>query len=282
MFTQINTALPHRQPHPAVEVKERRHLAEGMNRLLTEPTAVARPRRSRNAILAHLPEEEYAKLAGALQPVALTLGLELSQPEGVIEYAYFPETGLISTDALTCSGEMIEVDVVGREGFAGLPALYGQPQMCHAVAVQCAGHGHRIRASLLREIFLEGGELRRVIHNFSYLQLVQITQSVLCNRLHDVEARLARWLLTSANRMESDNIYLTQEFLAQMLGVQRSTVTVAAGELQRHGTIEYSRGKITILNRPLLKKAACECYEIVDSAYRRLLKHEEDGNLYYV
>jgi len=250
--------------------------------LHTEVTDVARPGRSRNAILAQLPEEQYAKLAGALQPVELTLGLELSQPNEVIEYAYFPETGLISTDALTRSGDMIEIDVVGREGFAGLPALYDQPQMSHAVIVQCSGYGHRIKTSILRDVFLEGGELRRLVHNFSYLQLVQITQSVLCNRLHDVEARLARWLLTSANRMESDNIHLTQEFLAQMLGVQRSTLTVAAGELQRTGSIEYSRGKITISNRPLLKKSACECYEIVDSAYRRLLKRDADGNLYYV
>lgn len=282
MFTQTNTALPHRRPHSAVEVKERRHLAEGIKRLHTVVTGVAGPRRSRNAILAHLPEEQYVKLAGALQPVDLTLGLELSQPNEVIEYAYFPETGLISTDALTTSGDMIEIDVVGREGFTGLPALYGQPQMCHAVVVECAGQGHRIRASLLREVFLEGGELRRVIHNFSYLQLVQISQSVLCNRLHDVEARLARWLLTSANRMESDQLRLTQEFLAHMLGVQRSTLTVAAGELQRKGAIGYSRGKITILSRPILKKAACECYEIVDAAYRRLLERDADGDLRYV
>lgn len=282
MFTHTNTALPHRRPHSAVEVKERRHLAEGTKRLHTVATDVASPGRSRNAILAHLPEEQYAKLAGALQPVELTLGLELSQPNEVIEYAYFPETGLISTDALTSSGDMIEIDVVGREGLTGLPALYGQPQMCHAVVVECAGHGHRIRASQLREVFLEGGELRRVIHNFSYLQLVQISQSVLCNRLHDVEARLARWLLTSANRMESDELRLTQEFLAHMLGVQRSTLTVAAGELQRKGGIGYSRGKITIVSRPLLKKAACECYEIVDAAYRRLLRRDAEGDLRYV
>jgi CRP-like cAMP-binding protein len=282
VFTQISTALPHRRPNSAVEVKERRHLAEGMKRLRTAATDVAGPRRSRNAILAHLPEEQYAKLAGALQPVELTLGMELSQPHEVIEYVYFPESGLISTDALTSNGEVIEIDVVGREGLTGLPALYGQPQMSHAVVVECAGHGHRIRASLLREVFLEGGELRRVIHNFSYLQLVQISQSVLCNRLHDVEARLARWLLTSANRMESDEIRLTQEFLAHMLGVQRSTLTVAAGELQRKGAIGYRRGKIAIVSRDLLKKAACECYDIVNASYCRLLKRDAHGNLRYV
>lgn len=282
MLTQTNTALFRRHPHPAVETKKRGHLAVGNHRLPIEVTDVTGPSRSRNAILAHLPEEQYARLAGALQPVELTLGMELSQPNEVIEYAYFPEKGLISTDALTRSGDMIEIDVVGREGLTGLPALYGQPQMSHAVVVECAGHGHRIRTSLLRDVFLEGGELRRVIHNFSYLQLVQISQSVLCNRLHDVEARLARWLLTSANRMESDEIRLTQEFLAHMLGVQRSTLTVAAGELQRNGAIGYSRGKITIVSRPLLKKAACECYEIVDSAYRRLLKRDAEDDLRYV
>ncbi|HEU4636873.1 MAG TPA: helix-turn-helix domain-containing protein, partial [Edaphobacter sp.] len=112
--------------------------------------------------------------------------------------------------------------------------------------------------------------------------LNQVSQSAACNRLHPVEQRLCRWILMSHDRSDGDRIALTQEFLAQMLGVQRSTLTVAAGELQRTGSIEYSRGKITISNRPLLKKAACECYEIVDDAYRRLIKRGADGNIYYV
>lgn len=247
-----------------------------------ERRAAARHKRPRNAILAHLPEHEYARLSPALQPVELNLGAEVSRPNEAIEYVYFPDRGLISIDALTSSGESVEVGVLGNEGFSGLPALFGQPQMSHAVLVQGSGHGTRVKSALLREAFLERGELMRLIHNFTYLQMVQVTQSVLCNRLHEVEARLARWLLISADRMETDRLQLTQEFLAQMLGVQRSTVTVAAGALQRGGMIEYSRGRITILNRPMLKDSACECYEIVNAAYERLLKRDAEGNLFYV
>jgi CRP-like cAMP-binding protein len=144
--------------------------------------------------------------------------------------------------------------------------------MSHSVLIQGSGEGLRIRSSILRDQFLKGGTLQRLVHAFAYLQLVQTTQSVLCNRMHEVDARLARWLLTFADRIESESLNLTQEFLAQMLGVQRSTVTVAAGDLQRAGLIGYSRGKIHILDRPKLIGTACECYRIVNSSYRRVLQ----------
>jgi CRP-like cAMP-binding protein len=232
--------------------------------------------------LSQLPDEEFARIAEALYPVNLTPGFEVSQPNEPIQYIYFPECGLISTDAFTDSGESVEIGVVGREGITGLPALFGQPQMAHRVLVQGSGKGYRIAAPLLRKIFLEGGELQRLINNFIYLQLIQISQSVLCNRLHELETRLARWLMMSADRMESDQLQLTQEFLAQMLGVQRSTVTVAAGVLQRGGMIEYRRGKILILNRAMLKEAACECYHVVDAGFEKLLRRDAAGNLMYV
>jgi len=238
--------------------------------------------RCRNVILAQLPEDEYEALAKFLIPVDLPLGRQLSEPNLPIEYVYFLNSGLISTDALTEKGESVEVGVIGREGFAGLPALLDQPQMSHSVLMQGVGDGICIRSAIVRDEFMKGGMLQRMVHAFIYLQLVQVTQSVLCNRMHEVDARLARWLLTSADRMESESLNLTQEFLAQMLGVQRSTVTVAAGELQRAGMIGYSRGKINILDRPALSKVACECYEIVASSYRRILKADPDGSLSYV
>jgi CRP-like cAMP-binding protein len=238
--------------------------------------------RTRNAILAQLPEEEYAPLAKFLTPVELPLGMQLSEPNRPVEYLYFLNSGLISTDALTEKGESVEVGVIGREGFAGLPALLDQPQMSHSVLMQGIGDGMRIRSSVVRDEFMKGGMLQQMVHAFTYLQLVQVTQSVLCNRMHEVDARLARWLLTSADRMESESLHLTQEFLAQMLGVQRSTVTVAAGELQRAGMIEYSRGKINIVDRPALTKVACECYEIVSSSYNRILTTDPHGTLSYV
>jgi len=234
--------------------------------------------RQRNIILNQLPEAEYEALSKFLVPMELPLGKRLSEPNQPIEYIYFLNTGLISTDAMTEKGESVEVGVIGREGFAGLPALLDQPQMLHSVVMQGAGEGVRIRASIVRDLFLKGGEMQRLVHAFAYLQLVQVSQSVLCNRMHEVEARLARWLLTSADRMETESLHLTQEFLAQMLGVQRSTVTVAAGVLQRRGLIGYSRGKLNILDRPALSTVACECYGIVRTSYERILRSNNGAN----
>jgi CRP-like cAMP-binding protein len=241
----------------------------------------ARPR-FRNTILSQIPEAEYAPLEKFLVPVDLPLTKQLSEPNRPIDYVYFPNSGLISTDALTAKGETVEVGLIGREGFSGLPALFDQPQMTHAVMMQGAGEGLRLRSTILRDQFLKGGVLRDIIHRFAYLQLVQITQSVLCNRVHEVDARLARWLLASADRTESESLQLTQEFLAQMLGVQRSTVTVAAGGFQQRRLISYSRGRIEILDRSGLTAVACECYQIVRSSYDRLLQPGPDGLLRYV
>ena len=238
--------------------------------------------RPRNLMLAQLPDAEYETLAKFLVPVDLPLEMRLSEPNEPIEYVYFINSGLISTDALTEKGESVEVGVIGREGFAGLPALFDQPQMSHSVLMQGIGEGLRIRSSILRDQFVKGGMLQRLVHAFAYLQLVQVSQSVLCNRIHEVDARLARWLLTSADRMESESLNLTQEFLAQMLGVQRSTVTVAAGNLQRAGMIGYSRGKIHIVDRVNLARTACECYRIVSSSYQRVLQLNSNNSLVYV
>jgi CRP-like cAMP-binding protein len=231
--------------------------------------------------LSQLPEEEYAALAKHLVPVELPLSKTLSEPNQPIEHIYFLNSGLISTDALTEAGESVEVGVIGREGFSGLAALLDQPQMSHAVVMQGSGDGLRIRSAIVRDEFVKGGVLMQLVHSFAYLQMVQVSQSVLCNRMHPVDARLARWLLTSADRMESETLHLTQEFLAQMLGTQRSTVTVAAGAMQREGLIGYSRGKIHILERSKLEASACECYRIVLSSYKRVLRMNGGKNLRY-
>jgi len=249
--------------------------------LVTERASQVNPSRPRNVILAQLPAEEYAALGRYLTPVELPLGKRLSEPNLPIEYVYFANSGLISTDAVSVSGEQVEIGVIGREGFSGLPALLGQPQMSHSVIVQGVGEGLRLRSAILRSEFLKGGMLQKLVHTFCYLQMVQITQSVLCNRLHEVQGRLTRWLLTSADRSESNTLYLTQEFLSQMLGVQRSTVTVAAGELQRAGLIGYSRGNIQILDRAGLSQRACECYSVVNASYERILRKGSSGELTY-
>jgi CRP-like cAMP-binding protein len=218
-----------------------------------------------------MPEEQFQALARFLVPVDLPLNMRLSLPNQAVEFVYFPVSGLISTDALTEKGESVEVGLIGREGFSGLCGLLGHPQMSHAVVMQGSGSGFRVRTSVVREEFLKGGALAQMVYDFAYMQMTQMTQSVLCNRMHQVEARLARWLLTSADRTESEELMLTQEFLAQMLGSRRSTVTVAAGELQRQGAIDYSRGRIRLTDRRMLEGKACECYSIVRSVYDRLL-----------
>ncbi len=250
--------------------------------MATEQVLPIHSLRPRNLILSQLPEVEYAALAKFLVPVELPLGKRLSDPNLPIDHIYFLNSGLISTDALTEKGESVEVGVIGREGFSGLPALLDQPQMSHSVMMQGSGEGLRIRSSIVRDEFLKGGMLRSLVHSFAYLQMVQMSQSVLCNRMHPVGARLARWLLTSVDRMESETLHLTQEFLAQMLGTQRSTVTVAAGALQRDGLISYSRGKIHILGREQLEEQACECYGIVRSSYNRILGIDEGRKPVYL
>jgi CRP-like cAMP-binding protein len=217
-----------------------------------------------------------------MTPVPLPLERRLSEPNQPIEFIYFLNSGLVSTDAVTEKGEQVEVGVIGREGFAGLPALLDQPQMAHTVIMQGIGEGIRIPSAVVRAEFLKGGMLQKLVHAFAYLQMVQVSQSVLCNRLHEVDARLARWLLTSADRMESETLHLTQEFLGQMLGVQRSTVTVAAGDMQRSGLIGYSRGRIHITDRVRLSEVACECYGIVQTQYDRLLQGEPGEQRSYV
>ncbi len=143
--------------------------------------------------------------------------------------------------------------------------------MAHSVIIQGAGSGLRIRTSIIRDEFVKGGAFTELIHSFIYMQMVQMSQSVLCNRLHPVEMRMARWMLTAGDRMQADSLNITQEFLAQMLGSRRSTVTVAAGQLQREGLIDYSRGKVRIVSRTGLEAKACECYGIVRATYDRLI-----------
>ncbi len=222
---------------------------------------------ARNKILAGLPAEQLAALALHFEFMDLPQGYILVKPDTRIEYLYFLEHGLASTDAITQNGRSVEVGVTGREGVVGFHVLLGQPKVSHLTLMQGAGSGFRIRANIVRAEFEKGGEFLRLVHAFLYSHIIQVSQSVLCNRLHEVESRLARWLLMASDHTETDHLILTQEFIAQMLGSTRSTVTITAGELQDRGVIDYSRGKIRILDRPGLEKIACECYEVVRHQY---------------
>jgi CRP-like cAMP-binding protein len=224
----------------------------------------------RNFTLARLPKPLIDELAPNLLRVDLPQGTPLLKPLQPITWIYFLEKGMASITGATEEGEAVEVGVIGREGLVGVSALLGQPQAQNTVIMQGAGSGYRIRASLLREHFVKDPPLQQLVHDFLYVQMTQATQLIVCNRVHEVEARLARWLLMAAGLMETVNINLTQEFLSQMLGTRRSTVTVAAGALQRSGMIGYSRGRVEIANRDLLEGAACECYSIIRDMYLRI------------
>ena len=218
-----------------------------------------------------MPEEQYRAISRYLVPVDMPFGMRLSEPNRPLEYIYFPVVGLISIHSLTERGESVEVGSIGREGLSGISGLLGHQQMPHSVVVQGAGTGLRIRTGILRDEFVKGGAFSQAVNSFIYLQMIQMAQSVLCGRLHSVEMRMARWMLTAADRTESESILITQEFLAQMLGSRRSTVTVAAGDLQRKGVIDYSRGRVRIVDRPGLEAASCECYNVVKTAYDHLV-----------
>lgn len=223
-----------------------------------------------NRLLDRLPEEDWQQIASQLEEVEMPLGMKLTEPDAPVDFVYFPTAGCISTVATTSAGESVEVFLAGREGFSGVAALFELPEMAHGVVVQVAGRGLRMRAPAFRDAVHSMPQLRNLVYRVLYMRMVLATQSVLCNRLHEVEQRLARWLLTLSDRVESDQVMVTQEYMAEMLGARRSTVTVAAGALQERGLISYSRGKITILDRPRTAAAACECYAIVESAHRRV------------
>ena len=227
--------------------------------------------RLRNLLLSCMTEEQFKGISRHLVPVQMPLSMRLSEPNEPIEYIYFPVSGLISVDALTEGGVCVEVGVVGREGCSGVFGLLGHRQGAHLVIMQGPGAGLRVRTNIVREEFLKGGMFTSAVHSFLYMQMVQMSQSVLCNRLHPVEMRMARWMLTACDRTHSDVLQITQEFLGHMLGSRRSTVTVAAGQLQREGLIDYSRGKVKVVDRAGMEARACECYGIVRSTYDRLI-----------
>jgi CRP-like cAMP-binding protein len=228
-----------------------------------------------NYILANLPEREYAQLSKSLLRVDLPIGFQFTSPGDHTDFIYFPTAGVVSTTAVTGAGEVVEIGMTGSDGLIGIQALLGRHESPHSIVMQIAGQGMRTKVSVAKELIAEQGQFTHLFYENVSLQMLQMGQSALCNRLHEVKARLARWLLTASDRNRSDHLGLTQEFLSQMLGSRRSTVTVMAGELQREGLIEYSRGKILITNREDLEHVACECYRIVSSAYKKALQADK-------
>jgi CRP-like cAMP-binding protein len=219
-----------------------------------------------NSLLAALPRKDYQRLLAGLEPVTLTFGKVLYEPGQSIRHVYFPNNSLVSLLTLADGHLALEVGMVGAEGMVGTPMSLGIDVSPVRALVQGSGTAMRMTAARFRKALRQSPPLQRALHRYVHLLMVQVTQTAACNRFHVVEARLARWLLMTRDRVRSDQFRLTQQFLAHMLGVRRVGVTTAAGALQRRKLISYSRGIIRILNQKGLEAASCRCYETVRSA----------------
>ena len=227
------------------------------------------PSLTSNRILAALPKDEYQRLEPYLTSVSLDTGTILYEASDTVETVYFPNSALISLVYILANGATTEISLVGSTGIIGLPAILSNGYSHHRALIQVADSVTKIPASVVKREFDRGGKLQRLLLDYAQTRINQVAQLAVCNRHHIIEERLARWLLTVSDLIQSNELFLTQEFLSDMLGVRRSGVTVSAGTLQQAGMIRYSRGKITILDREELENTACECYELFrDKNYR--------------
>jgi CRP-like cAMP-binding protein len=226
---------------------------------------------AQNRLLARFPTAVYRQIAPALEPVALQLGEVVHEAGDRVKHLYFPSRNtMLSLLCTSKDADAVEVAVTGWEGFVGFAPLMGADSSPHQVISQIPGVALRIRAEVLHEIFHDGQEVRTLLLRYVQAVLGQISQTALCNRIHSVEERLGRWILVSQDRTENHQLPLTHEFLARMLGVNRSSVSLTAATLQKAGLIRYSRGKFSVLDRERLEDVACDCYPIVKEQYKRL------------
>jgi len=233
--------------------------------------SAAEPRYAyKNKILAALTKAEIARLSAHLSPLPMPAGKTLLAPGEEIAYAYFLEAGLASVVVAMADGNTVETGIIGNEGMIGIPVLLGTRSMPTRTFMQIAGSGFKIKAQRLSDEYEKQGTLRKLVNRYFQAHLVQTGQTAACNRLHDIAERLARWLLMCHDRMEGDIFTITHEFLGHMLGTPRSTVSLAAGILQKDALVNYSRGKVRILDRKGLEKKACECYRTIRNEFDRL------------
>jgi CRP-like cAMP-binding protein len=216
-----------------------------------------------NDILTALPRKDYLRVVAGLDPVRLVYGQVLYEPAETIEHVYFPVDCLVSLLTAVDRQRTLEVGMVGNEGMVGMPMALGIGVSAVRALVQGNGTAMRMTAARFRAEFRKNLPLQRGLFRYTHLLMAQVSQTAACNRFHQAEARLARWLLMTADRLHSDEFRLTHEFLAHMLGVRRVGVTKAAGDMERKKLIHYSRGNIRILDRKRLEAAACTCYRIV-------------------
>ena len=235
------------------------------------PAPPGPPPQSRNHLLAVVPASEFRELKAHLTTVDLRAKERLAEPNRAIEAVYFPLDAVLSMAAVDRDGEAVEAGSVGCEGMTGLPVLLGAEQSTSRVVVQVGGRAERMDAAVLQREARRNEHFSRLLYLYAQAFIAQIAQSTACNRLHAAEQRLARWLLICRDRVGRDEMPITQETMATMLAVRRATVTEAASGLQREGLIRYRRGVVSIVDRPGLEAATCECYQIVREEFDRLL-----------
>jgi len=224
-----------------------------------------------NRLIASLPDDEIALVRASLERVELSQRDVLYEPGDPIRHVFFPETAVISLMNNFSNGGTIEIGTIGREGMAGLPAfLSGETSTARAVA-QLPGLAYRLEANALREIARPGRSLHTLLMRYTHAFLAQVAQTAACNSAHLVDERCARWLLTTSDRVDGDDFPLTHEFLAFMLGVRRSGVTVAMRTLKDAGLVKYTRGRVTIVDRDKLRSSSCECYGVVSAAFESVV-----------
>ena len=224
-----------------------------------------------NHLLAALPVDEYARLSPHLELVTLPLGDSVCEPGIPMRHVYFPTTAIVSLLYVMEDGASAEIAVVGNEGIVGISVFMGGETTTSRAVVQSAGHAYRLKGQLLKDAFFRAGPMQLLLLRYTQALLTQMAQTAVCNRHHSVDQQLCRWLLLSLDRLPTNKLIMTQELIANMLGVRREGVTESAGNLQRAGLIHYSRGKITVLDRPGLEARVCECYQVVKKEFDRLL-----------
>jgi CRP-like cAMP-binding protein len=224
-----------------------------------------------NQLLDSLPRGERKRILDSCEPVDMVFGAILCEPDQPYRHAYFPLSGFISLVQTVGDHQPLEMGLIGNEGMLGATLVLGINTIPMRAVVQGSGSCLRVSAAQLRRLLDECPGLRRKLNRYLYVLMAQLSQTAACTRFHEVEARLARWLLMTHDRAHADHFHLTHEFLADMLGVQRSAVTIAAGALQKRQLISYTRGEIRVLSRDGLEAASCECYDAVISDYAQLL-----------
>jgi CRP-like cAMP-binding protein len=256
--------------------------ARGVQALNLRPSMETPQSPNQNHLLAALPTSEFERIASDLQLVTMRLGDVLYESGGVLQHVYFPATAIVSLHYVTASGASAEIAGVGNEGVVGISLFMGGNSTPSRATVLTAGYGYRLQARLMMEEFNRSGVMMRLFLRYTQVFIAQISQTAVCNRHHSVEQQLARWLLTTLDRLSSNELTMTQELIAGMLGVRREGITEAAGHLQQAGYIRYRRGHISVLSRTGLESRVCECYAVVRKERNRLLgdvRHRQEPAL---